>query len=664
MNKQFRKARLLRGTPARRPDAGGKLIIDSEGNIIGAVPEAAQSSEAPPRKAGEEAGQAAESGSAGERLEHAEGGAGAAEPGQGGNKTEQPVGTDGPGGQTKSQAAAAAPGGKQTSGGAMSPGVPRQDPEETLTREELKLKEEDRIFPDFKDLKRELEEKVGLNKSFDVVFREMVFGGTKTGIFYYNGFAKDVVLTTILERLSYADRLLKVKEGEPVGAPGAPGIRDRADGERGEAAEVQGKEGSAQRRTAIIELFDEALIPHIQVKKTDRLKEAVDYVSMGGTAFFFEGETKAVLVDAKIFPSRTTEEPDLERVVRGSRDGFVETLLTNVTLVRRRLRDPRLMLEIMQSGERTQTDVCLAYIQDICDLDLVESIRDKIRQVKVDGLPLAEKQLEELMFENSWNPYPMVRYSERPDVITAHLLEGHVCVFVDTSPSVMILPTTFFHHVQHAEEYRQTPTVGTYLRWVRFLGIAASMFLLPLWLLMVTSPELKPVGMEFIGPQKAAKIPLIIQFLIAELGIDLMRMAAVHTPTPLATAMGLVAAILIGDIAVKTGLFVNEVILYLSVAAIGTFATPSYELSLANRIARLSLLILVALFKVPGFVIGTTLWVILLATQRSYNAPYLWPLIPFNLRAIGDIVIRRPFNTVKTRLSLTKPLDNTRQPRH
>ncbi|WP_425436187.1 spore germination protein [Paenibacillus rigui] len=527
--------------------------------------------------------------------------------------------------------------------------APSQQTEDKLTREEMKYKKEDHIMPDFRELKRALEEQVGLNKSFDVVFREMVFGGSKVGIFYYNGFAKDTVLTAILDRLSYADGLgdsLNSNRAEEKTLSDSP-IHHAITEEKGDKR---------------VQLFMDALIPHIQVKQTNKLSEVIDNVSMGASAFFFEGSSSAIIVDTKNFPVRSTEEPDLERVVRGSRDGFVETLLTNVTLVRRRIRDPRLKLEIMRAGRRTHTDICLAYIDDICDHDLVEAIRDKIKTVKVDGLPLAEKQLEEAIVGTGWNPYPMVRYSERPDVVSVHLLEGHVAVFVDTSPSVMIMPTTFFHHVQHAEEYRQTPMTGSYLRWVRFIGIMASLFLLPLWFLLVTSPELKPAGLEFIGPQKAAKLPLLLQFLIAELGIDLMRMAAVHTPSPLATAMGLVAAILVGDVAVKTGLFVNEVILYLAVAAVGTFATPSYELSLANRLTRLALLLLAAVFKVPGLVIGTTVWFIYLATRRSYNAPYMWPFIPFNFKALNHIMVRKPFLSVKTRMSLTKTSDSTRQP--
>lgn len=494
-----------------------------------------------------------------------------------------------------------------------------------MTPEEKALKIQEDIPRSIREVQRVLEERVGLNRSFDLVLREMVFGAKRVGIFYCNGFAKDTVLTDIITRLTYAD------------------------------------EETVSHHT--LEAFIEKLIPHIQVKSYKKMSEIVGQVLMGGTAFFIEGETAAIAIDVKSYPVRSIAEPDLERVVRGSRDGFVETLLLNVTLVRRRIRDERFKLEIMQIGKRTKTDVCIGYINDIADADLVQAVKDKIKNVEIDGLPLAEKQLEEAIVNKGWNPYPMVRYSERPDVVSAHLLEGHVCVFVDTSPSVMILPTTFFHHVQHAEEYRQTPFIGTYLRWVRFVGIMASIFLLPLWFMMVMDPSLKPAGLEFLGPQKEGTLPLLVQFLLADIGIDLMRMAAVHTPTPLATAMGLVAAILVGDIAVKTGLFINEVILYLALASIGMFATPSYELGLANRIVRLALLIIVAIFQVPGFVVGSTLWLILLATRKSFNAPYMWPFIPFNAKGFFAILVRRPVLAGKTRLSITKPIDGTRQPK-
>ncbi|WP_379162549.1 spore germination protein [Paenibacillus sp. sgz5001063] len=481
---------------------------------------------------------------------------------------------------------------------------------------------DDKIPHKLEDTKNTLTEVMGLGSSFDVVFREMTFGGRKAAMLCISGFAKDVIIDEILKRLTYL-----VPENIS---------------------------------TDVLASFMTEYIPHVQVEKGELLSESINKVLSGMSVIFLEGETEVIIMDTRSYPSRSPDEPSIERVVRGARDGFTETLLSNVALVRRRIRDPGLKYEMHQVGRRTRTDVCVAYIDDIVDKTQVKAVTDKIKSVNMDGIPLADKQLEEAIVDAGWNPYPMVRYSERPDVVASHLLEGRVVVFVDTSPSVMVLPTTFFDLCQHAEENRQTPFMGTYLRWVRFIGIFASLFLLPLWMLLVLHPELKPAMLEFIGPQKTAKIPLLAQFLIVELGVDLLRMAAVHTPTPLGSAMGLIAAILVGDIAVQTGLFVNEVVLYMAVASIGMFATPSYELGLANRIVRLVLLLAVAAFQVPGFMIGSTLLIVLLTMNRSYNSSYMWPFIPFNAKAMGAILLRQPVLSSKTRPSFNKTRDNTR----
>lgn len=497
--------------------------------------------------------------------------------------------------------------------------------ETMLTPREEHLKTTREIPHSMENIKKALQEKMGLGISFDVVLREMTFGGARCGIFYLNGFVKDAALIEVIKRLTYAEE--KELGGHPLDA------------------------------------FQQKLIPHIQVEKIVNFDELVDRVLTGMTAVFIENEGAGLVIDAKNFPARSIEEPELEKVVRGARDGFVETLMINVTLIRRRLRDPRLKLEIVKVGSRTKMDICVAYIQDIVAPDLMEEFRKRIDKIKVDGIPLGEKQLEEaLVHKNGWNPYPLVRYSERPDVVASHLLEGHAVVLSDTSPSAMILPCTFFQLMQHAEEYRQNPTVGTYMRWVRYFGILASLFLLPVWYLMVAHPELKPPGMEWIGPQQTGKLPVLVQFLIAELGVDLMRMAAIHTPSPLTTAMGLIAAILIGQIAVATGIFVNEVIMYMAVATIGNFATPSYELGMANRLSRVFLLLAAAAFAIPGLVAAATIWLIVMVLQRSYNSPYMWPFIPFNAKALLAIAVRRPFGSSKKRPSLTRTIDSTKQP--
>nr|WP_201003879.1 spore germination protein [Paenibacillus glycanilyticus] len=496
---------------------------------------------------------------------------------------------------------------------------------QALARHDKAEGKDDVIPDDLDEVYERLENEVGYKVSFDIVVREMTFGERRVAFFYMNGLAKDTILTEILKRLTY----------------------------------LQPDDVSGDAFHDFLHLY----VPAAQVDKKDKWNEMLTFVLSGATAMFIDKEPHAIIIDAKAFPARNPEEPTLERVVRGSRDGFVETLMTNISLVRRRLRDPQLRYELLRVGERTQSDICIAYINDLADPELVKSIKDKIKLVHIDGLPLADKQLEEATVQRGWNPFPLVRYSERPDVVAAHLLEGSVVVFVDTSPSAMLLPTTFFDLIQHAEENRQTPFIGTYLRWVRFLGIFSSLFLLPLWLLFVVHPELKPQALAFLGPEKIGKLPLIVQFLIVEVGVDLMRLASVHTPSTLATAVSLVAAIMVGDIAVKTGLFINEVILYMAIAAVGMFATPSYELGLANRIVRLVLIIAVSLFNAPGFVIATTAILMMLSMQRSFNRPYMWPFIPFDYRAMWNIIVRKPVLKNRTRPNLLRPQQSDKMPR-
>ncbi|MFC5531687.1 spore germination protein [Cohnella yongneupensis] len=492
-----------------------------------------------------------------------------------------------------------------------------QNPNEPKNKQDI-------IPDDLEAFKHRLKEAIGFEKSFEVQVREMVVGERSIALLFLSVFAKDTALTEILKRLTYLE----------------PGSMSKD----------------------ALHSFLEHYMPAIQVTVCASFQQMIDQVLAGNTAFYVDGQSEVLLIDAKQYPGRNPEQPSLEKVVRGSQDGFTETLLVNVALIRRRLRDPKARFEMLKVGRRTQTDVCIGYIQDIANPELIESIRDKIKAIDIDGLPLADKELEEMTVNASWSPFPLVRYTERPDVVAAQLLNGSVTVIVDTSPSAILLPTTYFDLIQHAEENRQNPFMGTYLRWIRFIGITASLFLMPLWYLISQNTAMRPEWLSFVGADKTGEIPLILQFLIAEIGVDLLRLAAVHTPAPLVTAMTLLSAILIGDIAVKTGLFINEVILYMSVSAIGMFATPSYELSLANRIVRIGLLLCVFFMGSNGFVLGTTFVFVFLAVERSFNAPYLWPLLPFNGRALMSVILRLPLSSNKKRLSIYRTLDSRKQP--
>ncbi|MGM8214021.1 spore germination protein [Bacillaceae bacterium W0354] len=398
-----------------------------------------------------------------------------------------------------------------------------------------------------------------------------------------------------------------------------------------------------------------------QVQEIEKLDDAITQILSGLILVVVDGASKAFAVDVRSYPQRQPDEPDTEKVVRGSRDGYTENIIVNTGLTRRRIRDENLRFELIQVSLRGRQDVAIAYIKDIADPGLVQELRHRIENISVDGMSMAEKSLEEFILTQKGNPFPLVRFTERPDVAAAHLFEGHVLIIVDTSPSVIITPTTYFHHVQHAEEYRQSPTVGTFVRWIRFLGIFISVFLLPLWLLFVLQPELLPKELSFIGPNEEGHIPIVLQVLLADIGVEFLRIAAIHTPTAVSTAMGLIAAVLIGQIAIDVGLFGPEIILYVALSTMGAYATPSYELSFANKIARLLIVLLTAFLGVSGFVIGCTIYILSLTNTKSLKTPYFWPFIPFDAKAMYNILFRVPVPFQKTRPSITHPQDIKRQ---
>ena len=398
-----------------------------------------------------------------------------------------------------------------------------------------------------------------------------------------------------------------------------------------------------------------------QAKIVRDLNEAVLNLLAGELIFLIDGEDELLSVDARMFPARTPAESTLEKVTRGSKDSFIETLVFNTALIRRRLRDPNLRFEIIKVGSRSKTDVAIAYIADVTNPDLVDDVRRKLKDIDIDGIPMAERAVEEYIAEGtSIDIIPKVRYTERPDVAALHLLEGHVCVMVDTSPNVMILPTTFWHHVQHAEEYHQTMLVGTFLKIVRLIGIFFSLLLPPVWLVLAMNSHILPEALLFLGPKEPGIIPIAIQFLLAELGLELVRMATIHVPSAQATALGFIGAFMLGEFATKVGLFGNEVVFYIAVAAVGSFATPSVEFAMALRMFRLLLIIATGLFHLPGFIVAMLIVAVIFVRTKSFGVPYLWPLIPWNFQAFKSVLFRLPITDDAERPSVLKPQKNNR----
>jgi len=470
-----------------------------------------------------------------------------------------------------------------------------------------------------------LDQELGISKSFDVVNREIKIGERAASLIFIDGFAKDDIMLYIMKLLQN----MKAEDTE----------KD------------------------LIDQLMKQKIPYLEVEAADDVEQLKFMVLSGALAILIDQEDRGIILDVRTYPVRGPEEPDLERVTRGARDGLTETIVFNTALVRRRIRDPKLRFEITKIGRRSQTDVVVGYIEDIANPKLIKDLKDKLDKIDTDSLEMAEKSLEEFLLGRNWNPLPQVRYTERPDVAAAHLLEGHIIVMVDTTPSVMILPVTLFHFTQHAEDYYQNPAVGTYLRWIRLLAMFLSWVVPPLWLLLVYKKALLPEWLKFIGPKETGEIPIFIQFILLEIGIDILRIASIHTPNALTTSLGIIGGLILSEFAIKVGWFIPETVLYMAVASIGMFATPSIEFSMAIRIFRLILLLLTGLLKTIGFVGGILFIFILLLNTKSFGGnSYLWPLIPFNRKGLSTVFFRKPIPEVRFRPEFLKTTDTDSAP--
>ena len=458
-----------------------------------------------------------------------------------------------------------------------------------------------------------LEDKLGFGKSFDVGQREIVVMERRIQLYYITGLVDSELVVDLMTQLLLLNSL--------------PHPNDD-----------------------VFQTIHNRLV-HQQVTVTDKVNDICTSVLSGLVAIIVDKETQAFVVDVRSYPGRGPSEPDTEKTVRGSRDGYTENIIVNTALTRRRIRTGKLRNIILKVGDQSKTDVVLMYIEDIADQSMVDEVKHRIEQVKVDGLTMTDKELEEFITGQVYNPYPLVRYTERPDVVAAHLYQGMIAIIVDTSPSVMIGPVTLFDHLTSVEEYRQTPAVGTFLRLIRYAGIIVSVFLMPTWLLFVLHPEYLPDFLNFIGPQEEGNIPIVLQVISGEIGMEFLRLASIHTPTAISSALGIVSAILIGQVAVDVGLFGPEILFYVAIGALGAFVTPSYELGLANKMFKLFIIVGTALLGLWGYIGTIVVGLIFLATMKSFGMPYLYPLIPFNFKALLKSVIRYPipyrYNTHK-----------------
>ena len=471
----------------------------------------------------------------------------------------------------------------------------------------------EKISNDYRENVRVLDGLLGVGRSCDMVSRDYLIGGRRARLWVVDGFGSD----SILERMGAFWLTLK-----PENVVGLTGMQD----------------------------FLDRYITFSESNVTFDISDAVTSVFLGKSLLAVEGLAGVALMDAKGYPSRSVHEPPDGKVLRGSHDGFVEAVVPNMALLRRRIRDPHLTMEGHKVGSRTHNDAVLCYLDDKVDQDLLRKLRGKLLGLDVRSLSMAQESLAEAIRPKQWyNPFPKVRYTVRPDAAAASIMEGSIVLMVDNSPSVMILPTGFFDFTQESNDYYFPPLVGTYLRVLRVTVFLLSLFITPAWYLMVSEPNRLPGWLNFLSSPEPVSLSLLSQLLVVEFLIDVLKLASLNTPDSLSNSFSMLGALVLGDFAVQAGWLGPEVLVYMAFVSVAGFAQPSYELGYAFKLLRVALLLVTAAFDVWGFCLGVVgIFVLLCTTKPLVGKGYLYPLVPFNGKALLRLLVREPISRDNT----------------
>ena len=471
----------------------------------------------------------------------------------------------------------------------------------------------EKISNDYRENVRVLDGLLGVGRSCDMVSRDYLIGGRRARLWVVDGFGSD----SILERMGAFWLTLK-----PENVVGLTEMQD----------------------------FLDRYITFSESNVTFDISDAVTSVFLGKSLLAVEGLAGVALMDAKGYPSRSVHEPPDGKVLRGSHDGFVEAVVPNMALLRRRIRDPHLTMEGHKVGSRTHNDAVLCYLDDKVDQDLLRKLRGKLLGLDVRSLTMAQESLAEAIRPKQWyNPFPKVRYTERPDAAAASIMEGSIVLMVDNSPSVMILPTGFFDFTQESNDYYFPPLVGTYLRVLRVTVFLLSLFITPAGYLMVSEPNRLPGWLNFLSSPEPVSFSLLSQLLVVEFLIDVLKLASLNTPDSLSNSFSMLGALVLGDFAVQAGWLGPEVLVYMAFVSVAGFAQPSYELGYAFKLLRVALLLVTAAFDVWGFCLGVVgIFILLCTTKPLVGKGYLYPLVPFNGKALLRLLVREPISRDNT----------------
>lgn len=540
-----------------------------------------------------------------------------------------------------------------------------------------------------------------LGESFDLLERKLRIGGRRASVFFVDGLhdsekslmlfkyllaVPEEAMEGIADSQEFLERNLPFMEAEVIEPPngsatdeeaqsckesakgdGAPsGMASGASGNREEASSGAAESsGSAAGTADGAAGYDSSRAGTAKSSPYGRCRaayrEALPKLYAGLIPLAVEGLDKLIIMDVRQYPARAVEEPEKEKTLRGAKDGFTETLMSNIGLIRRRIRDNSLIFKAYNIGSISKSDVALAYMKDRADKKLVRKMEKVLEEwtrqeraqqkrsatgsaLTVSDQSLLEKLLRAFDAGSGINPFPKVRYSQRPDVIAAHINEGKLAILVDNSPTVMLIPTSVFEFFQDVDDYYFPLLTGNYFRFIKLLNFFLILFLMPVYYLMAEYDEFTPRILSFFVSAEDFAIPIFWQFILLEIAVDGLKLASLNTPSSLGASLSVIGALILGEFSIESGWFIPQTILCMAVVALAAFTQPSIEFSYAMKFCRILLLVGAYLFGAAGLGAAAIVVITIVASTKTLTGRgYLYPLIPFD----GKILKRLIFRTQK-----------------
>lgn len=374
--------------------------------------------------------------------------------------------------------------------------------------------------------------------------------------------------------------------------------------------------------------------------------QAEEKMYAGLAPLIVEGLDKIIVMDTRAYPGRAAEEPEKEKSLRGAKDGFTENMMENVSLIRRRIRDNNLIFKYNLVGSISKTDVVLCYMKNKVNKDLLKKLDERIAALDAESLTVGDQSLLERLLKSfgaygKLNPFPRVRYSQRPDIIAAHVTEGKIAIIVDNSPTVMLVPVGIFDFLQDIDDYYFPQVTGNYFRFLRTMNFLVILFLTPVYMLIIEYEEFTPAVLKFFVPEEDFAVPILLQFILLEISIDGLKLASLNTPQSLGMSLSVIGALILGEFSVTSGWFIPQTILCMAVVALASFTQPSIELSYGIKFARILMLLGAGLLGAWGFASAVVISLIFLATTKTLSGDsYLYPLAPFKWKSLKRLLFR------------------------